>query len=38
MHDDDGRPFQTWTVCAYCGCSELRIEPDQKEDEPGRRR
>ena len=24
MYDDEGRPFQTWTVCAYCGRTELR--------------
>jgi len=25
MYDDEGRPFQQWTVCAYCGRRELRL-------------
>jgi hypothetical protein len=24
MHDDEGRVIQVWTVCAYCGRTELR--------------
>jgi hypothetical protein len=24
QYDDEGRPFLTWTACAYCGRSELR--------------
>jgi hypothetical protein len=25
MRDANGVVFQTWTVCAYCGRSELRL-------------
>ena len=25
MYDDEGRVMQEWTVCAYCGRSELRL-------------
>jgi len=25
MHDDGGRVTQRWTVCAYCGRTELRL-------------
>ena len=25
LRDDQGRPFQTWTCCAYCGRTELRL-------------
>jgi hypothetical protein len=24
-YDDDGRVIQQWTVCAYCGRTELRL-------------
>src|SRR5438067_10518779 len=24
QYDDEGRPFLTWTACAYCGRTELR--------------
>ena len=32
QYDNEGRPFLTWTVCAYCGRSELSL--DGKKDEP----
>jgi hypothetical protein len=25
QYDDEGRPFLTWTACAYCGRTELRL-------------
>jgi hypothetical protein len=27
---EEGRVFQQWTVCAYCGRSELRIVPERE--------
>jgi hypothetical protein len=26
MRDDEGRVIQEWTVCAFCGRTELRLQ------------
>lgn len=38
LYDEDGNVFQTSTVCAYCGRSELRFKLPEGEEQAGQAR